>query len=103
MGSWDVSPALAALIVIAVLAFVLRWAFRPSRRRRARLLDAAQSSELGLLAVVVAGISRHDALQDRARLADAGIRASLSRRSDGAMDLLVFRDDAERARTLLQG
>jgi hypothetical protein len=102
VGSWDVSPTLAALIVIAVLAFVMRWAFRPSRRRRVRLLDAAQSDELGLLAVVVAGISRADALRDRDRLAEAGIRASLSRRGDGAVDLLVFRDDAERARTLLK-
>jgi hypothetical protein len=102
VGPWGISPALAALIVIAALAFVLRWAFRPSRRSHARLLDAAQSDELGLLAVVVAGISRHDALHDRAVLADAGIRASLSHRSDGAIDVLVFRDDAERARTLLQ-
>lgn len=102
MGSWNVSPALVALIVIAGLALVMRWVFRPSRRSHARLLDAAQSADLGLLAVVVAGISRRDALRDRALLSDAGIRSSLSRRSDGAMDVLVFRDDAERARALLQ-
>jgi hypothetical protein len=102
MGSWNISPALAALIVIAGLTLVLRWAFRPSRRSHARLLDAAQSADLGLLAVVVAGLGRREALRDRALLTEAGIRSSLSRRSDGAMDLLVFRDDAERARALLQ-
>lgn len=101
MGPWDLTSAISALIVLAGLVLVLRWAFRPSRPRTTRLLDAAQSAELGLLTVVVAGISRRDALQDRALLADAGIRSSLSRRHDGALDLLVFRDDLDRARALL--
>jgi hypothetical protein len=35
-------------------------------------------------------------------LGDAQIRSSMSRRSDGTMDVLVFHADADRARILLE-
>ena len=69
------------------------------------LVDATESSalgNLGMLDVVVPGIPRARALTVRNTLTAAGIRSSISRRQDGAVDVLVFRDDAERARELLR-
>lgn len=102
MGPWDLPATLSALIVAGGLGLAVRWVFRPSRPNSARLLDAAQSEELGLLSVVAAGVSRADALRDRSLLAEAGIRTSLSRRADGALDVLVFAEDLDRAVGLLE-
>jgi hypothetical protein len=40
-------------------------------------------------------------MRHRAALGDAGIRSSMSRRRDGAMDVLVFHGDVDRARNVL--
>jgi hypothetical protein len=96
---WD---AILAVLVILALALVMRWIFKPSRPRPARLpVDASDSPNLGLLTVVASGINRHDAMLRRATLGDAGIRSSMSRRRDGTHDILVFNADAELARLLL--
>lgn len=95
-------PAPAVVLVVAgVLALVLRWVFRPSRVRPAPPLDASEAADLGLLTVVASGVSRADAMTERALLGEAGIRSSMSLRRDGAMDVLVFHTDATRARRLL--
>jgi hypothetical protein len=97
----DGFPEIAALAVVVALTVVARWAFRPSRPNRAvQRMDAADARELGLL-MVVATLDRAAAAARRARLADAGIRASTSLRSDGRFDLLVFARDVDRARELL--
>ena len=97
-------PTLAVTVVaLALLAFVMRWTFRPSRPRTGRPVDAAESPDLGTLDVVVADISRDEAMQLRAKLGEAGIRTSMSRRRSGDMDVLVFHDDAEQARQVLAG
>ena len=54
-----------------------------------------------MLDVVAAGRTRQEARAMQAMLGSAGIRSSMSRRSDGNLDVLVFHDDVERARTLL--
>lgn len=102
MGS-DPYALLTALGVVLLLALVMRWVFRPSRRHpiTTRPVDAAASADLGLLTVIVAGVDRHGALRRRALLGDAGIRSSMSRRRDGLLDVLVFRTDADAARLLL--
>ncbi len=97
----DVSALVVALVAVALLGLVMRWTFRPSRRRTGRPVDAAESSELGLLDVIAVGRTRHEALSMRATLGEAGIRSSMSGRRDGHLDVLVFRGDAERARSLL--
>jgi hypothetical protein len=98
----DPSAALIALGAVLVLILVMRWAFRPSRPRSAgRPVDASDSPDLGLLTVIVSGVDRQEAMRRRARLGDAGIRSSMSRRRDGTLDVLVFHGDAEAARTLL--
>jgi hypothetical protein len=94
--------AVVALGVILLLGFVLRWVFRPSRPRQAtRPVDAADSPNLGLLSVIVSGLTRQDALE-RAVLGEGGIRSSMSKRRDGLLDVLVFHADADRARALLR-
>ena len=98
----DPAPGIIAIVVVLLLALVLRWVFRPSRPRAgARPVDAAESADLGLLTVVVTGVSRDDAMHRRATLGDAGIRSSMSRRRDGDLDVLVFHGDADAARLLL--
>lgn len=99
----DGFPEIAALVVIIGLAAVSRWVFRPSRPNRlVQRMNATDARELGLL-VVIATLSRSEAQAQRSRLADNGIRASTSLRSDGRFDLLVFSQDVERARELLSG
>lgn len=101
MGN-DPRAAIVAIVVILLLGLVLRWVFRPSRPRQATLpVDAAASPNLGLLTVVDADLPRQEALRRRAVLGEAGIRSSMSRRRDGAYDVLVFHADADAARLLL--
>jgi hypothetical protein len=98
----DPSSAFIAVFVVLMLALILRWVFRPSRARiGARPVDAANSPNLGLLTVVVAGVRRDEAMHRRATLGEAGIRSSMSRRRDGALDVLVFHRDVDAARLLL--
>ena len=97
----DISALIVAVVVVCLLGLVLRWAFRPSRARTGAPVDAAESTDLGMLDVVAAGRSRSEAITLRAALGEAGIRASLSRRHDGQLDVLVFHADAEHARAVL--
>lgn len=97
----DVPAPLVVLVVAAVLALVVRWVFRPSYRPGSLPTDASEADDLGLLTVIRSAISRPVAREQRTRLGAAGIRASLSVRDDGSMDLLVFNSDAARARQLL--
>ncbi|HZC70872.1 MAG TPA: hypothetical protein VE442_09275 [Jatrophihabitans sp.] len=94
---------LIALGAVGLLTLVTRWAFRPSRPNvhPTRPVDASEAEDLGLLVVVVSGLTRQEALGRRAVLGDAGIRSSMSTRRDGRMDVLVFRADGDRARVLL--
>jgi hypothetical protein len=101
MGN-DPSALIIAVLVVLLLALVLRWVFKPSRPRRGtRPVDAADSPDLGLLTVVLAGLDRPSAMQQRAVLGEAGIRSSMSKRRDGKLDVLVFHGDADTARLLL--
>ncbi len=96
------SAEVVAFVVVGALAVVMRWVFKPSRPRRAvRPMDASDARELGLL-TVIATVDRAGAAAQRSRLADAGIRASASLRRDGRFDVLVFAQDADRARELLR-
>jgi hypothetical protein len=97
------SVELTALIVLALLILVMRWVFGGGKRRYRRVpIDAAQSDELGLLTVVAPSLDRDAAIRTRARLGEADIRSSMSRRRDGRFDVLVFDADLEQARTLLR-
>jgi HAMP domain-containing protein len=95
-------PTLAILfVVLALLLVIMKWTFRPARPRTGRPVDAADSADLGMLDVVVADIPRDEAMLLRAKLGEAGIRTSMSRRRNGDMDVLVFKEDADQAREVL--
>lgn len=95
------SAEVIAFLVVGALGLVLRWVFKPPRKNSVvRRMDASDSGELGLL-TVIGTYDRAGVAARRARLADAGIRASASMRRDGRFDVLVFTQDADRARELL--
>lgn len=98
---YEVPSEFVALIAAGLLVLATRWVFGSSRPRSRLPLDAPDGTELGLLTVVASGVSRTDAAELRARLDAAGVRASVSRRRDGRADLLVFRDDLDRAQSVL--
>ena len=92
---YAVGPVIAIAVVVLLGAF-LRWAFGGGGRRRAR----PSVTDDGLLAKV-ATLSRHEsALQLRAVLSDAGIRSTLRRPGPDRTTVLVFPEDASRAREL---
>lgn len=97
----DAFDAVIALLVVGLLSLVLRWVFRPSRPRTGPLVDASDARELGLLTVIATALPEEEAVRRRARLDEAGIRASTSRRRDGLLDLLVFSGDVAAARAVL--
>lgn len=98
----DPTALIVAVLVVLLLALILRWVFKPSRPHPiSRPVDAADSSSLGLLSVVASGLSRQDAMTQRAVLGEAGIRSSMSKRRDGQLDVLVFHADVDAARLLL--
>lgn len=94
--------ALAALVVVMLLC---RWVFSTTHRdvRTARRLARAQSSgDYGLLVQVATVRTDADATLLRAVLSEAGIRGTVSGgRLPGEQVVLVFRSDADRARSLV--
>jgi hypothetical protein len=87
-----VGPVIA-FAVLAGLALFLRWAFGSDERRR-------PPSDDGLL-TPVATLSRPEtALALRALLSDAGIRSTVRFHGPHRVEVLVFPEDAERARAL---
>jgi hypothetical protein len=91
---YAVGPVIAAMMV-ALIAVFLRWAFgsdKPSGR-------GAAGGE-GLLTPVATLTRRESALALRAVLSDAGIRSTLREPAPHRTDVLVFPEDAERARAL---
>ena len=83
--------------VLALLALFLRWAFGTGgtgTRRRTAPADA------GLLLRVATTSSRESALALRAVLSDAGIRSTVRFPAPHRAEVLVFPEDADRARAL---
>ena len=88
-----VGPAIA-VVMVGLIALFPRWAFGTGQsRRRPRPADD------GLLTKVATLSRRESALALRAVLSDAGIRSTLRPAADRTV-VLVFPEDADRARTL---
>jgi hypothetical protein len=86
--------------VLALLALFLRWTFgtggtggRDTRRR-------PPPADAGLLLRVATTSSRESALALRAVLSDAGIRSTVRFPAPHRAEVLVFPEDADRARAL---
>ena len=90
-----VGPTIA-FVALALLALFMRWAFGTGYGRSTPTPEADD----GLL-TRVATLSRHEsALALRAVLSDAGIRSTIRVSAPHRVEVLVFPEDAERARSL---
>jgi hypothetical protein len=89
-------PLIAAAAVIG-LAFFMRWAFGTGYGRGRA---PAPSAEDGLLTLIATLSRRESALALRAVLSDAGIRSTIRVPARHRADILVFPEDADRARAL---
>jgi hypothetical protein len=90
-----VGPAIA-FVVLALLALFMRWAFGTGYGRR----PAEPPADDGLLTLVATLSRRESALALRAVLSDAGIRSTVRCPAPHRADVLVFPEDAARARSL---
>jgi hypothetical protein len=89
-------PLIAAAAVIAI-AFFMRWAFGSGYGRQP---PAPVPADDGLLTLIATLSRRESALALRAVLSDAGIRSTIRVPAAHRADVLVFPEDADRARAL---
>ena len=89
-------PLIAGAVVVA-LAFFMRWAFG---RGYGLQRPPAVPAEDGLLTLVATLSRRESAMALRAVLSDAGIRSTIRVPAAHRADVLVFPEDADRARAL---
>src|SRR5688572_25764112 len=96
-------PAVA-FAVLAVLALFMRWAFGTGygreKTRADRRRSPAASPDEGLLTTIATLSREESALALRAVLSDAGIRSTVRFPAPHRADVLVFPEDADRARAL---
>jgi hypothetical protein len=88
-------PLIAAAALIG-LAFFMRWAFG----RGYGLERPPPPAEDGLLTLIATLSRRESAMALRAVLSDAGIRSTIRVPAPHRADVLVFPEDADRARAL---
>lgn len=98
--SYLLAPLLA-LVMVGVLALALRWAFSHGRSVVAGPARSGAADDYGMLVTVAAPGTFIEAEAERARLVDAGIRATLAPTTEGPR-VLVFPRDAERASEILR-
>ncbi|MBW0105883.1 hypothetical protein [Pseudonocardia sp. KRD291] len=101
----DVPPSLieygGAAVVLVVMASLLRWTFGTQNSRRPPVNDPADPVNDGLLEEVSRVPTEPAAQVLRRRLAEQGIRSTVSRAGDDGYRLLVFRDEVKDARVVL--
>ena len=96
-GVGAMGPMLVILVVLAGLALVMRWAFGTGYGRSRR---PAEPADAGLLVRVATVSAPGTARALRAVMSDAGIRSTQRTAARHRTDVLVFPDDAARARNL---
>lgn len=95
-----VGPVIA-IVMVCLLAVVAKWVFGSGRPRSADADRPGTPVDHGLLRPVADLPDRPAAMALRAVLSDAGIRSTVGVRRDGRVQVLVFPDDEQRARTLV--
>ena len=90
---YAVGPVVAVAVLVLLVLF-LRWAFAQPGP------PAPSAVDDGLLTRVATLARRESALQLRALLSDAGIRSTVRFPGAHRAEVLVFREDADRAREL---
>jgi hypothetical protein len=90
-----VGPAIA-FVVLALLALFMRWAFGTGYSRKRGIEPPSDE----LLTRIATLSRRESALALRAVLSDAGIRSTVRFPAAHRADVLVFPEDADRARVL---
>jgi hypothetical protein len=93
-----IAGPVVAVVVMVLLALFMRWAFGSGGAGSARRRPAP--SDDGLLTRVATLSRRESALALRAVLSDAGIRSTVRFPAAHRADVLVFPEDAARAREL---
>jgi hypothetical protein len=91
-----IGPIIAVVVVVLLGAF-LKWAFGGVGRRTRQ---SAPPVDDGLLTKIATLSRRESALALRAVLSDAGIRSTLRSAAPNRTTILVFPEDAPRAREL---
>lgn len=93
-----------AVLALGLIVLMCRWVFSTSTRdsRTAQRQERARAgSDYGLLVPVARVRLPEDAELLRGVLRDAGIRGTVAAEPTGGLAVLVFRDDALRARDLV--
>jgi len=94
--NYPLGPIVVIAVALAVLALFMRWAFGPGRGRAPR----GKPADDGLLTRIATLSRRESALALRAVLSDAGIRSTIRYPEPDRAVILVFPEDADRARAL---
>jgi hypothetical protein len=101
-SGWTVGPVVI-VVVLVLLALFMRWAFGSDTASRSRSRSRSRRrgpAEEGLLTKVATVSRRETALALRAVLSDAGIRSTVRFPAPERAEVLVFPEDADRARAL---
>jgi hypothetical protein len=106
---WDIDlPAWRAVLepvlglcLLVVVVFLMRWTFSGGKSLISRPPRPGKEDEYGLLTPVHVPESAAEAERCRLRLAEEGITATVATTTDG-IRLMVFPEDAERAREILR-
>jgi hypothetical protein len=96
---WLVGPGLI-FVVLGLIGLFMRWAFSGPGGPEKRLPTRPPSTDDGLLTQIAAYSRRESALALRAVLSDAGIRSTIRVPGPHRAEVLVFPEDADRARVL---
>jgi hypothetical protein len=96
---YAVGPVVAVVVVL-LLGLFMRWAFGTGYGRGRPGGQVGAPPDDGLLTRVATLSRRESALALRAVLSDAGIRSTVRFPAPHRADVLVFPEDAERARAL---
>lgn len=91
---------LAGLALLTVVALLMRWTWSRGHSYVTGPGRSGNPNEYGLLVEVAAPASAAEGEDDRNRLAEVGIRATVTMTSAGAR-VMVFPEDRERAASIL--